>query len=76
MKAAKYLSQFDFMVRLLPQDFYRIWINCPKNDVISFSWKGFLKSFVLSELGLRLGLELAEIYLNTFLVKRLFGQVF
>jgi len=39
--------------------------TCPKNDVISFSRKRFY--------ALKLGLELAEIRLNAFSVKRPFG---
>jgi len=38
---------------------------CPKNDVSLFSQKGFCA----------LGLELVEIRLNTFSVKRPFGQM-
>jgi len=44
--------------------------TCPKNDVSLFSRKGFCA------LGLGLGLELAEIRLNAFSVKRPFGQVY
>jgi len=47
--------------------------HLPKSDVILFSRKRFC-AFGLG-LGLRLGYELAEIRLNTFSVKRPFGQV-
>jgi len=48
--------------------------TCPKNDVISFSRKGYCALGL--GLGLGLGLESADIRLNTFSVKRPFGQVY
>jgi len=47
---------------------FRYLDSCPKNDVISFSRKRFY--------ALGLGLGLADLRLNTFSVKRLFGQVY
>jgi len=56
--------------------------TCSKNDVISFSRKRFCALGLELELEVRvrvgvivLGLELTEIRLNTFSVKRLFGQM-
>jgi len=43
--------------------------TCPKTDVISFSRKRFCALELGFGLGLRLGLVLAEILLNTFSVK-------
>jgi len=48
-----------------------IWTLARKNNVVSFSRKGFCALAI--GFGLRLGLQLTEIRLNTFSVKRSFG---
>jgi len=50
--------------------------TCPKNDVISFFRKRVCFLGLGVELGLRLGLKVSNIRLNTFSVKRPFGQMF